>query len=118
MILSSRARTSLRTSRVLDRALMMLFSRHEVALAPPRDHLLLLGVEDLDPVVVHRGEEIVEVLLGVQVVGEGLVDLLEEQEALLPPLGDELGDFVLVELDVRRHAAHLFRRGLRYDALS
>jgi hypothetical protein len=29
-----------------------------------------------------------------------------------------MGDFVLVDLDVRRQAAHLFRRGIGFDALS
>ena len=82
--------------------------RDEVALAPLGEHLLLARVEDLDPVVAHRRQEIVEILLGVEVLGEGLVDLLEQQVALLAALRDELGDLVLVELIVRRHGAHLF----------
>jgi hypothetical protein len=71
------------------------------------DELLLVGIQDLDPVVVHRGEEIVEVLLGVQLLGERLVDLLEEQVALFTALGDELGDFVLGELRVGGHVGCL-----------
>jgi hypothetical protein len=84
--------------------------RDEVALAALREHLLLAGIQDLDPVIAHRGQEIVEILLGIQVLCEGLVDLLEEKESLLAALRNELGDLVFVELVIRRHGGHLFFR--------
>ena len=85
----------------------------QVALPPPGDHLLLAGIEDLDPVAVHRGQEIVEVRLGIQLVGEGLVDLLEQEEALLPALGDELVDLVFLELAFRCHSGLLICHNAR-----
>ena len=67
----------------------------QLALAALGDDLLLLLVEDLDPVVVDRAEEIVESPLVLELVLERLVDLLEQQIALLPALRDELGDVAL-----------------------
>ena len=87
---------------------------HELALAPLGNDLLLLRVEDLDPVIVDGAQEIVEALLGLQLVLEGLVDLLEEQVALLPALGDELGNVALGEFIFSRHAGLLRIRRCRY----
>jgi hypothetical protein len=67
----------------------------------------ILGVQNLDTIIIHGTEEIVEILLRLHFLMKSLVDLLEKKVALLSSLGQELADFVLLNLMIGGQVGHL-----------